>query len=694
MTENAVIVEREGPVGLLAFNNPPVNAASQALRQGLADGLDELGRDDAVKVIALYGRGRTFVAGADIREFGKPRQGPNLNELINGMEASQKPVIAVMHGNALGGGLEIALGAHARVAIEGLTVGLPEVTLGILPGAGGTQRAPRLAGIDAALELIPTGKRIDAHEAERLGLVDRVTTGEPREVALAAAKEVLDGTLATRRTRDIKVEVDQAVIDAALAKADAKQGQLFAPQQCIRAVAASAMPLEDGLKREAELFAECMEHPQRAALIHAFFAERAVAKIPEKDATPREVASLAVIGGGTMGSGISTAALMAGVPVTMMERDEAAAAKGRATIEKNLAGAVKRGKLSQEKHDKAVASLTTTTDVADVGQADMVIEAVFEDMDVKKEMFAKLDGVMKDGAVLATNTSYLDINEIAAETKRPADVIGLHFFSPAHVMRLLEIVVADETAPEVTATGFALAKRMGKVGVRAGVCDGFIGNRILSSYKKVVEYIMLDGASPAEIDGALEDFGFAMGPFAVSDLAGLDIGYMTRKRLAKTRSNRERYVTVADRICEQGWYGRKTGRGYYEYEDGAARKPNPEVDTIIAEEREKAGVTPKSFSGEEIVDRVMTAMIAESTRVLEEGIAQRPVDIDAVYLFGYGFPRFRGGPMFYADTVGVGELKSRIEQYAEEDDYFWRVPDLLAKMDGDGTTFAAMNEGR
>ena len=689
MSETAVIIEREGPVGLIGFDNPPVNAASHALRVGLKEGIDAFAADAGVKVIALYGVGRSFVAGADIREFGKGRKEPLLNALITEIEALDKPVVAICHGYALGGGLELALGCHARVAIAGLTVGFPEVDLGLLPGAGGTQRMPRLTGVAAALDLIPTGKRIKADEAVALGLFDTLTDGDPRTVAVASGQAVIDGTLATRRTCDLSVDVDPEVIAAAKAKAAAK-GKLVAPMKAIEAVAAARLPISEGLAEEVRLFQECLAHPQRAALVHAFFAERAVAKIPEKDATPREVASLAVIGGGTMGSGIATAALIAGLPVTLMEVSDEALARGRGTIEKNLAGALKRRKLTEEKHDAALARLTTTTAVDALAGADLVIEAVFEDMDVKKEIFRKLDAVMKPGAVLASNTSYLDIDAIAAETGRPADVLGLHFFSPAHIMRLLEIVVAEKTAPEVVATGFALAKRLGKVGVRAGVCDGFIGNRILSHYRKVADYLVMDGASPQEIDSALEDFGFAMGPFAVADLAGLDIGTMTRKRLAPTRDPRERYVPIADRICERGWFGRKTGQGYYLY--GDREGPNPAVAGIIEEERAEAGITPCEITDDEIVERYMTAMIAEGARVLEDGIAQRPVDIDAVFLFGYGFPRFRGGPMFYADTIGAAELVRRIETYAEDDAFFWRVPPLLARMAADGTTFADLDE--
>ncbi len=688
---DAVHIERAGPIALVAIQNPPVNAASHAVREGLWNAVETLDADSDVKVIAVYGSGRTFIAGADIREFGKPPQEPMLGRVCSKMETLGKPIIAVCHGNALGGGLETALGCHARVAIDGLTVGFPEVTLGILPGAGGTQRAPRLTGIKAALDLITTGKRVNAQTALELGLVDRVTTGDPRDVALAAAQEVLYGTLKTRAVRDIDVEPDDAAIDAAAKALAAKQPLLFSPHKCVEAVAASTMPIDDGLARERELFGECMESPQRAGLIHAFFSERAVTKIPEAGATPRKIEKIGVIGGGTMGSGIATAALLAGLSVRLNEQSSEALSRGVATIEKNLEGAVKRGKLAEDKR-RAVLDVNfhASTELSDFADVDLVIEAVFEDLDVKKTIFKSLDGIVKDGAILASNTSYLDINALAAGTSRPADVMGLHFFSPAHIMRLLEVVVADKTAPEVVATGFALGKKLGKVAVRAGVCDGFIGNRILSHYRKVADYLVLDGATPQEVDAALEGFGFAMGPFAVSDLAGLDIGWATRKRQAAFRSNQERYVSIGDRICEGGNFGRKTGKGYYVY-GGDKPVPNPDVEGFIAAERAEKGITAKTFTADEIVDRYMTAMIAEAARVLDDGIALRPIDIDAVFLFGYGFPRFRGGPLHYADTLGAAELKRRIEAYAREDSYFWQVPSLIAQMAEDGTTFASRN---
>lgn len=686
-----VTLEKTGAIALIAFDNPPVNATSHALRQGLERCLKAAQDDADVKVIALYGKGRVFVAGADIREFGTPSKAPILPDVVTLLETSDKPVISVLHGVALGGGLEVALGTHARIGLEGLRVGLPEVTLGILPGAGGTQRAPRLTGVKTAIDIITSGRHLGAKEALEAGLIDRLTSGDPCEVAKAAAQEVLDGTLTPRKTGQITVTPDAQAIAAAKEQIAKRSPHLFSPLKCIEAIEAANRPIDEGMKIERALFEECMNSPQRAGLIHAFFAERAVAKIPEANATPRDIAKIGVIGGGTMGSGIATAALMAGLAVRLNERDDEALERGRATILKNLDGGVKRGKISAEKRAAAEAALTCSTRLEDFRDVDLVIEAVYENMDVKKEIFRQLDDICRDGAVLASNTSYLDINVIADQTRRPGDVIGLHFFSPAHVMRLLEVVVADKTAPEVVATGFALARKLGKIAVRAGVCDGFIGNRILTHYRKASDYLVLDGASPAQIDGALEDFGFAMGPFRVADLAGGDIGWATRKRRAPDRPAKERYSQIPDRIAEQGWYGRKTGRGYYDY-SGKEPVPTPEVTEIIADERRKAGVTPRSFTDHEIVDRYMTAMVSEAARVIEDGIALRPIDVDATFLFGYGFPRFRGGPLHYADTIGAQEIVTRIKAYAKEDPYYWQVPDILLSMAHNGTTFAEMNK--
>lgn len=687
-----ISIERSGDIALICIDNPPVNATGQVVRQGLLDAVEQLKADDTAKVIAIYAAGRTFVAGADIREFGKPSQPPSLPDVYNIIEDCQTPVIAIMHGTALGGGLELGLATHARIGIEGLRVGLPEVNLGLLPGAGGTQRVPRLAGIPMALDMSLSGRMVSAKEALDKGLLDRLVAGEPRDVALVAAQDVLDGKLTTRHTCDLDTPRDDKALDDTAAMLKVKQAHLFAPHKIVEAVRASYLPRTEGLKIERQGFLDCMQTPQRSGLIHAFFGERAVSNIPEAKGDTRPLAKIGVIGGGTMGSGIATSCLMAGLSVRLIEVAQDGLDRGVATITKNLEGAVSRGKMSAAKKDAALANLSPSLGLDDLADVDLVIEAVFENMDVKKDIFGKLNTICKPGAILASNTSYLDVNEIAACTDRPQDVLGLHFFSPAHVMRLLEIVQGAKTAPDVLATGFALAKTLKKVGVLAQVCDGFIGNRILSHYAKTAAYLVLDGASPQHVDNALEGFGFAMGPHKVSDLAGMDIGWANRKRLAATRDPAERYGgDVADRICEQGWYGRKTGQGYYIYGQGAP-VPNPEVATIIDGVRADKGITPQDFTDQDIVDRYMTAMIAEATRVVEDGTAKRPLDVDMVFVFGYGFPRHRGGPLHYADTIGAAELVRRIKEYAKEDAHYWQVPALLEKMAAEGTKFADLNK--
>ncbi len=692
---NPVLMEVVDDIAVIAIANPPVNALSHAVRGGLDAAFAEIARRDDVKAVVIYGADRTFIAGADIREFGKPPQEPFLPDLINRIEACTVPVVAALHGTALGGGLEVALGAHYRVAVPNARFGLPEVTLGILPGAGGTQRLPRLAGVEFALEAITSGRQISADEALKTGVIDRISdTSDVREMGLTYARELVASGATPRRTSELSpAPVAAEVFDAARTRLAKKARGQLAPQNCIKAVeGATRLSFAEGLANERALFQELMESDQRAALIHAFFAERQVAKVPEiKDVAPRTIDQIGVIGGGTMGAGIAVSALLAGLQVTLIERDADAVARAEVNVSKTLQGSVKRGKLSQEKYDAIMGgTFRASDDYATLAEADVVIEAVFESMEVKKDVFTKLDAICKPGAVLASNTSYLDVNEIAAMTSRPEDVIGLHFFSPAHVMRLLEIVVADKTAPEVTATGFALAKRLKKVAVRAGVCDGFIGNRILSHYRKAGDGAVLAGASPFEVDRALVNFGLAMGPYAVSDLAGLDIGWATRKRLAPTRDPREVYAEFADRLCEAGHFGRKTGKGFYVYgEEGQV--PNDEVLEHIATERAAKGIAAREISEQEIVDRYMAAMVNEAARVVEEGIALRPLDVDVTLLNGYGFPRWRGGPMQYADTVGLDKILADIERFAQEDDFLWQPASLLKRLVAEGKTFADLN---
>lgn len=684
---SAVEIRKEGEVALVKIDNPPVNAAGYDVRVGLVNAVQELAGDDDVKVIALYAAGRTFVAGADIREFGQPPKLPVLPEVCEILESSAKPIVCVLHGTTLGGGLEIALSCQARVGVKGLKLGLPEVNLGLLPGAGGTQRLPRLVEGTTALTMITSGKPITAEAALEAGLLDDLQDGDPQAVALVAGQQVLDGTLKTRVTAAQNNRITPEELDVFRAKA---KGEVV--ERALKAAEASNLPIADGLAAERALFMEAMASNAHKGLKHAFFAERAVAHIPEAKAQARDLQTGGVIGGGTMGSGIATAMLLSGMPVTLIEMEEDRAASARDAITKNLDGAVKRGKLSAAQRDSTLATLTCTIDMAALADVDVVIEAVFESMDVKREVFGKLDQLCKPGAILATNTSYLDVNKIAAITSRPQDVIGLHFFSPAHVMRLLEVVVGKDTAPEIVATSFKLAKKLRKIAVRSEVCDGFIGNRILAHYRKSSAYMQLDGAPFEQIDKALEEFGFAMGPFAVSDLAGQDIGWATRKRQAAFRPADERYVEIADRICEQGWFGRKSGKGFYIY-DGKTRSVNPAVAEYAKAERDAKGITARSFTDQEIVDRYMAAMVSEATRVVEDKIALRPIDVDAVFLFGYGFPRQWGGPLQYADITGLDVLVRRIERYAQEDPYYWQVPALLRELAEVGKTFDELNKG-
>ncbi|MCC6001888.1 MAG: enoyl-CoA hydratase/isomerase family protein [Pararhodobacter sp.] len=690
-----VTYETEGEIALIRIDNPPVNAAGQAVRAGLEQALARFA-EGPEKIAVLYAGGRTFIAGADITEFGKPPQPPGLPQVCDLLEAQEKPMVCVIHGTALGGGLEVALGCHYRVMLQGARVGLPEVTLGILPGAGGTQRLPRLIGLLPAAEIITSARQVPAAEALELGIVDALSAEEPRAAGLAFARDLLAQGAGPRRIGEMpNPEVDADGVAALREKvARANPGQVAQLTALDAAVRGAPMTLPEGLNEERRLFMTLMDSPQRGALIHAFFGERKVAQLPElKGVQPRPLAQIGVIGGGTMGGGIAAACLLSGLSVVLIERDAEAVARARAGIEKTLAGSVKRGKLKAEKRDTLLVDmLVTSEDYAALGQADLIIEAVFESMEVKKEVFAQLDAVAKPGAVLATNTSYLDVNEIAASINRPADVLGLHFFSPAHIMRLLEIVDADKTAPEVLATGFALAKALKKVPVRAGVCDGFIGNRILRVFRLSADHMVLAGASPYQIDRALTGFGFAMGPYAVADLAGLDIGYMTRQRLRPIKDPRERWGEWPDRLHEMGRLGRKTGRGYYIYDDETPNgRPDPEVDQMIAAERAAQGITPRDFSDEEIIERYMAAMINEAAKVVGEGIARRPLDVDMVFLFGYGFPRWRGGPLYYADHIGLDRVLSTIQQAAQDDAWFWQPAPLLQKLVDEGRGFDSLN---
>ncbi|MHA7874073.1 3-hydroxyacyl-CoA dehydrogenase NAD-binding domain-containing protein [Roseivivax sp.] len=692
-----VSYERDGAVAVITIANPPVNALGHAVRQGLWEAIDRFSGDAEAEAALILGEGKLFIGGADISEFGKPPKDPWLPEVVNHIEACEKPVVAAIQGAALGGGLEVALGCHYRVAMKGAKLGLPEVNLGIIPGAGGTQRTPRLIGVKAAVAMIPAGGSLGAEEAVEAGLADKLAEGDPRAAGLDYARALIAEGAGPRRVGALPCPAeDAAALDEARALWKKKARGEVARLAAIDAVEASTrLEIAPGLDEERRIFREMMETSQRAGLIHAFFIERKVAKLPEiEGVAPRDFGKLGVIGGGTMGAGIATAALVRGLDVTLIERDDAAAERATATITKNLDCAVKRGKLSEAGRDAILSdSFRTATDYAALSGADLAIEAVFEDMGVKREVFTTLDKIMKPGAILATNTSYLDVNEIAEATSRREDVIGLHFFSPAHVMKLLEVVVADKTANDVTATAFALAKKLGKVAVRAGVCDGFIGNRILSAYRAAADRMVLAGASPYAVDRAVKAFGWPMGPYEMGDLAGLDIGYATRQRKAATRDPRDVVPTWADELYHLGRLGQKTGRGYYIYEEGKrGGSEDPEVEALVAKARDDAGVTPRDFTEEEIQRRYMAALVNEAARVLEEGIARRPLDVDVTFLYGYGFPRWRGGPMHWADEAGLAGLLEDIKSYATEDDFFWRPAPLLERLVAESATFASLND--
>ncbi|WP_299350996.1 3-hydroxyacyl-CoA dehydrogenase NAD-binding domain-containing protein [uncultured Shimia sp.] len=686
----------EDGIAVIEIDNPPVNALSQAVRQGLVEAVQAADADPAINAIMIYGAGRTFIAGADIREFGKPPLPPSLPDVINDIEDVSTPTVCALHGTALGGGLETALGTHYRVALASARFGLPEVNLGILPGAGGTQRLPRIVPIAKAVKMITGGGMIGAKEALELGLIDEIVEGDDvRAAGVAMAKRlVAEGASARPTSARAANTVSAEDFAQMMAMVSKKARGLKAPINCMKAIeAAMTLPFEEGMTRERELFTELFTDPQSPAMIHAFFSEREVAKIPEmKTGTPRDIRKVGVVGGGTMGAGIATSALLAGLDVTLAERDTEAAEKAAATVSSHLAGAVKVGKLAQAKYDAIMGgAFRTTTDYGDFADADLVIEAVFESMEVKKDVFGQLDKICKPGAILASNTSYLNVDDIAAMTSRPQDVIGLHFFSPAHMMRLLEVVVGAKTSPDVVASGFALGKRMKKIAVRSGVCDGFIGNRILNAYARAINGAVLAGASPYDVDRAMQEFGLAMGLFRVADLAGLDIGWANRKRMAETRDPREQYSEFADRICELGRFGRKTGRGFYIHDKDKGELPDDEVLAIIANERADKGIAARDISDQEIIDRYMAAMINEAAKIVGEGIALRPLDVDITLLNGYGFPRWRGGPMHYADAVGLEKILNDIKTFAEEDDYFWQPAPLLEQLVAEGKTFASLN---
>lgn len=698
-------------VGVITVQNPPVNALSPGVPEGIFDRVGRFAEDGDVRAIVLIGGGRTFIAGADIKEFGKitsgrKRAGLSLPALIGVLENSEKPTVAAIHGYAFGGGLETAQGCHYRVALRSAKVGQPEVKLGIIPGAHGTQRLPRLAGVEKALEMCATGSPVSADDAYRCGIVDRVIEGEGYDDLLAGAIGFAD-EIAARGGPHVKVseradklctpEEAAMLCNGARALARKKRRGFMAPLKAIDAVECAVnLPFADGIKREAEIFRECLFSTQSKALIHAFFSERGVRKIPDvpKHTPVREIRSAAVIGAGTMGGGIAMSYANAGIPIRLKEISQEALDRGMAIIRKNYQRSVQGGRFTPEYVEQRLSLISPQTEWDGFDEADIVVEAVFENMALKKKLFREIDGVARAGAVLATNTSTLNVDEIASVTSRPEDVIGHHFFSPANVMRLLEIVRGAKSSKEVVATSMSLARRLKKVGVLVGNCHGFVGNRMFHPYRREAQFLAEEGAKPSRIDKVLYDFGAAMGPMAVGDLAGLDVGMRVRKESPHIYPPGTRRPLAEDALCELGRYGQKTGAGWYRYGEGRSRHEDPEVGALLERIAAEHGIEQREISDEEILDRIVYALVNEGARILEEGFALRSSDIDIIYLYGYGFPAYRGGPMFYADTVGLGKVLERIEEFHAQHGHWWRPAPLLKQLAERGSTFTEWDKAR
>ena len=686
--------EVKGSIAVITLNNPPVNGLGHATRLGIFDGLKKAMGQRAVKAVVITGAGKAFSGGADIKEFNTPKSAaePNLHSVIAAIEAADKPVIAAVHSVAMGGGLELALACHYRVAAPGAQIALPEVKLGLLPGAGGTQRLPRVVGVERALNMIVSGNPVPSEKLADTKLFDQMIEGDLMAGAIAFAEKVASQR-PLPRVRDIKVDYPnhEAYFQFARNTVGAMAKNFPAPLKCVDCVAASAsMKFDDGLKFERESFLALIQTTESKALRHFFFGERAASKIPDvpEDTPKRPIKSAAIIGAGTMGGGIAMNFANAGIPVTVLEMKQEALDKGLATVRKNYENTMKKGKLTQAKFDERIGLIKGTLSYDEIKGADIVIEAVFEEMGVKEKVFTKLDEVMKPGAILASNTSTLDLNKIASFTKRPQDVIGTHFFSPANVMKLLEIVRGEKTAKDVLATTMALSKKIKKTGVVSGVCDGFIGNRMIEQYGRQAGFLLEEGCLPEQVDKAIEKFGFAMGPFRMGDLAGNDIGWAIRKRRYVERPDMK-YSKTGDLLCEMGRYGQKTSAGWYDYKPGD-RKPYPSqlVNDMVIKHSADIKVKRRKVSDQEIVERLLYSMVNEAARILEEGIAQRASDIDMVYLTGYGFPLHRGGPMFYADTVGLLNVVAAMKKYAKgRHGEFWKPAPLLAKLAKKGKTF-------
>jgi 3-hydroxyacyl-CoA dehydrogenase len=689
-------------IGVITINNPPVNAVSPGVPEGISDAIDQLQEDDALHAAVLMGGGNTFVAGADIKELGKiasgkPR-GASLLPLLLKIEDCSKPIVMAIHGTAFGGGLEIAMAGHYRVAVRSAKVGQPEVKLGIIPGAAGTQRLPRLAGVANAVAMCSEGGPITAEEAYQFGIIDKLMDGDFLTGAIAFAQEIARKPALKTRERNNKLgtpERNAPIFAAARETVRKKQRGLMAPLAAIDAVeAATTLPFEEGCRVEQKLFTECLLSSQAKALIHVFFSEREVAKIPDipKDTPLIPIKTGGVVGAGTMGGGIAMVLANAGIPVLVKEADQAALDRGMANIEKNYTNSVKRGRFTQQFVDERLKLIQPTLSLDGFADVDLVIEAVFEGMALKKEVFGQLDKICKSGAILASNTSTLSIDEISSATSRPQFVIGTHFFSPANVMRLLEIVRGKATSKEVVATCMQLSKKLGKVGVLVGNCRGFVGNRMFHPYVRESVFLLEEGATVEEVDGALYDFGMAMGPLAVGDLAGLDVGWRIRKEYRHLDKPGIRQPFAGDRLCELGRFGQKTGAGWYKYDENRRAIPDPEVPNLVRKWAADAGIPQRQISREEIVDRCLYALVNEGAQILEEGYALRPVDIDIIYINGYGFPAHRGGPMWYADSVGLKNVYNRILEFHREHGKLWEPAPLLKQLADQGKPFADYNK--
>ena len=700
-----VSLTRDGEIAIITINNPPVNALSPGVPEGIGASIAEAAQDDSIKGIILIGGGRTFIAGADIKEFGKVTSGEkgrgSLLPLLLAIEDCPKPTVAAIHGTAFGGGLEVAMAFHYRVASRDAQVGQPEVKLGIIPGAAGTQRLPRLAGVAKAVEMCAFGEPVKAGEALKTGIVDQIVEGDLLQGAVAFVRDLLAKGEGPRKTRDrndkLGAETNAAIFETARAQAKKTKRGMIAPLAAIDAVEASTkLSFDEACQREAELFRECLFSDQSKAMIHVFFGEREVAKIPglSKDTRTLEIRKAAVIGAGTMGGGIAMNYANAGIPVLLKETSQEFLDRGLATIKKNYANSVKKGRFSQEVMDQRIGLITPTLTYDGFEAADIVTEAVFEGMELKKQVFGELDRICKPDAVLASNTSTLNIDEIASATSRPEWVIGHHYFSPANVMRLLEMVRGKATSDVVIATSMALSRRLRKVGVLVGNCRGFVGNRMLAPYGREAQFLVEEGALPQDVDAAIYDFGFAMGPLAMGDLAGLDVGWRIRKEFKHLEKPGVRQPALADRLCELGRYGQKTGAGWYRYDENRNRIPDPEVESLINQVSQEAGINRRTISAEEIIERTQYALINEGAKILDEGIAIRAVDIDIIYLNGYGYPAWRGGPMWYANTVGLKKVYDRVCAFHEQHGELWEPAPLLKTLAEQGKTFADFDKGK